>query len=132
MRLKEVFGSVSSAKEFRVGLWVTVLETFWRREEAHCDACRDARTDAQATVTSTQDSNSEDGIMETPIDKEREAVRSLKEELTVCREQLATLKRLLSECIQNNITMRAPARPPGSKKHRRRSMKQARRNRTHE
>jgi hypothetical protein len=72
-----------------------------RREEAHCDACHDARTDAQATITSTQDSNSDDGIMETPIDKEREAVRSLKEELTVCREQLATLKRLLSECIQN-------------------------------
>jgi hypothetical protein len=39
--------------------------------------------------------------MESHIDKEREAVRSLKEELAVCREQLATLKRLLSECIQN-------------------------------
>ena len=39
--------------------------------------------------------------MESHIDKEREAVRSLKEELTVCREQLATLKRLLSGCIQN-------------------------------
>jgi hypothetical protein len=51
---------------------------------------------------STQDSDCEDGIMEPDIDNEREAKRSLKEELIVCREQLATLKRLLSECIQNN------------------------------
>jgi hypothetical protein len=46
---------------------------------------------------STQDSDCEDRIMEPDIDKEREAKCSLKEELIVCRGQLATLKRLLSE-----------------------------------
>ena len=40
--------------------------------------------------------------MEPDVDKEREAVCSLKEELIICREQLATLKRLLSGCIQND------------------------------
>ena len=57
--------------------------------------------------------------MESHIDKEREAVRSLKEELTVFREQLATLKRLLSGCIQNKYYDESTCSPSWLKEARR-------------